>query len=763
MAPFPYAPRLITALAVAALPAFGATVIYVDGSAPPGGDGASWAGAHRFLQDALTAADAAVPPVEIRVAQGVYKPDQDRTVPLGSKIRDAAFALRSGVTIKGGFAGLAAGANADVRNTTQFPTRLSGDLDGDDGPAFAGSSENTYQIVVAVNVDETAVLDGFIVSGARADGPGFGPVPASREQGGAVNVYDAQPRLVNCIFERNWMANHGTVNDHGDATLVNCEFRDNFSASFGAGLYIHNHSRTHAVNCRFFRNVATTDGGGAYSRSSIHDDGDPHDGHGGMAVRSGGGTRQEAAHFTNCVFRDNVAVRGAGAYNTSEAQTKFEGCEFTNNDAIGLGGGIYCDASTTPIIEACEFFQNDAPTGGGVYAKDAMPEIHGCFFFDNTALDGEGGGGVWLEESPTTVEDCWFEANEGFNGAGLYNKGSVCPTVINCDFVDNHSLNDNGGGISNVFCGATAINCRFVNNTTNFDSEDPFVVGGGFSSYLGASKLIGCYFSGNTAVLGGGGYYQEGGDGPSYVINCVFENNSAGSGGGMYSLLADIFVSNTVFAGNAAVGTDFSAFAKGGALHNSFDCDISLSNCTIVNNTALTGGGLSNNLSRIELRNSIVWGNSNDEIFSDDPATVAVSHCLIAGGWPGAIGPVIDVDPRFADAAGGDFSLAADSPAIDLADPAYTPADEEAQLDAAGNPRRANCLIDLGAYEFQSIETLRGDVNLDAQIDANDINLFVEAILGGGNPAQRCRADVNQDGAPTVGDIGPFVDLITRR
>ena len=109
MAPFAFAPRCILALTVGALPACAASVIYVDGSAPPGGDGGSWAGAHRFLQDALTAADAAVPPVEIRVAHGVYKPDQDRTTPLGSKIRDAAFALRSGVTIKGGYAGLAAG------------------------------------------------------------------------------------------------------------------------------------------------------------------------------------------------------------------------------------------------------------------------------------------------------------------------------------------------------------------------------------------------------------------------------------------------------------------------------------------------------------------------------------------------------------------------------------------------------------------------------------------------------------------------------
>ena len=53
-----------------------AKAIYVDDDARTGGDGTSWAAAYTYLQDALADANAAEKPVDIRVAQGVYKPDQ---------------------------------------------------------------------------------------------------------------------------------------------------------------------------------------------------------------------------------------------------------------------------------------------------------------------------------------------------------------------------------------------------------------------------------------------------------------------------------------------------------------------------------------------------------------------------------------------------------------------------------------------------------------------------------------------------------------
>src|SRR4030042_2152326 len=106
-----------------------ATVIYVDAAAAGAGDGSSWADAYIHLQDALAAAAGADKPVEIRVAQGVYKPDQGAGITPGD--RAATFQLLDGVALKGGYAGIT-GAKADARDFESYDTILSGDLAGND-------------------------------------------------------------------------------------------------------------------------------------------------------------------------------------------------------------------------------------------------------------------------------------------------------------------------------------------------------------------------------------------------------------------------------------------------------------------------------------------------------------------------------------------------------------------------------------------------------------------------------------------------------
>jgi len=58
--------------------AFAERIIYVDDDANGLNDGSSWQNAYNFLQDALTATSGCGPRFycEIRVARGIYRPDQ---------------------------------------------------------------------------------------------------------------------------------------------------------------------------------------------------------------------------------------------------------------------------------------------------------------------------------------------------------------------------------------------------------------------------------------------------------------------------------------------------------------------------------------------------------------------------------------------------------------------------------------------------------------------------------------------------------------
>ncbi|MBN2130693.1 MAG: hypothetical protein JW741_14415 [Sedimentisphaerales bacterium] len=308
----------------------GAKVIYVDDDARPGGDGASWAAAYTYLQDALADANGAEKPVEIRVAQGTYRPDEGANQKLGD--RSATFRLINAVRIKGGYAGVAE-PDPNTRATGLYETILSAHIPVEDVQGWASGSPNSYHVVTSSGTDRTAILDGFTITGGIATGLSAGdPADADFKQicGGGLYNESGSPTLVDCIFTGNdAFCGGGMYNVEGSPTLTDCTFRANTAGISGA---MHNNrGRPSLRRCVFSANSALWIG--AMSNAKC------------------------VATVQQCVFTGNRARR-AGAIFNSESTVTFINCTFSANRAERDGALCFAEQSSG-LLANCVLWHNE--------------------------------------------------------------------------------------------------------------------------------------------------------------------------------------------------------------------------------------------------------------------------------------------------------------------------------------------------------------------------------------------------------------------
>jgi hypothetical protein len=347
-------------------------ILYVDAAAMGANDGSSWADAYTNLQDAL---DNAGTDNQIWVAEGIYKPTQ---LFVEGDLRSAAFQMKNGVAIYGGFAGTE--ELLDDRDWVNHVTILSGDLNGDDGPDFANNGENSYHVLYnpgGTGMDSSAVLDGFTITAGNADFIDLFP----NFYGGGMYNYYSSPMLNNCTFEGNSSAyvGGGMANLYSSPALTNCTFRDNSAGSYGGGMY------------------------NGYDTSS--------------------------PTLIESTFEGNSANEGGGMYNEYGASPTLTGCIFGGNSASsGWGGGMYNFWESSPVVTNCTFLANIG--GGMANSYSSAPMLTNCIFDGNSAGFG---GGMRNSESSPTLTNCIFWGNSAmYGGSGIYNWDYSSPSLINC-------------------------------------------------------------------------------------------------------------------------------------------------------------------------------------------------------------------------------------------------------------------------------------------------------------------------------------------
>ncbi len=461
----------VCALLVGLCAAAPARIIYVDDDAAGANDGSSWADASLYLQDALASASAGD---EIRVAQGIYRPDQGTGLSLGN--RELTFHIVRGIILRGGYAGVGA-TDPNARNVELYQTILSGDCDGDDPNVqhadvlayLPDRANNSFHVVVIERVD-SCVLDGFIIRDGQAP-----------DGGGGLQIRGSDATLWNCTFTQNWGPKGGAIyipravgGVLSNVGVHNCKFTLNAAAEEGGALctedgirYISGREENGSLlltDCEFVANTAATGGAVSNNLAAVSlldctfranyagDGGGLHQGYGPLDV-------------TRCTFVENLALP-RWAENSARARR-------SASTGRGRGGAVFVDllSGDQVTLADCPFRNNRARVGAAIQGR--TKELRRCRFTGNVAYEHSGA----VDCSGTLIgENCLFDGNQSLISIGAVDCYGA--QFMNCTFADNRSPDGNafrslaGHGTvwSNVFT-----NCIVWGTGHGLDPNQPWL------------------------------------------------------------------------------------------------------------------------------------------------------------------------------------------------------------------------------------------------------------------------------------------------
>lgn len=427
-----------------------ATTYYVDADAQGTNTGTSWTNAFTNLQAAINASSNGD---LLFVKAGTYYPTQQM---ITGNARSRAFYINKNIKIYGGFNGTE--STIGERNFTVNTTILSGDFNGNDtdtngnGINDFGQGENAYSVVLAYNLDNTALLDGFKIFGGNADGTAIynlGGYEVKTANGGGIHNIHSNLVVKNTKFINNSASFGGGMANKGECfpKIEFCDFTYNYGA-YGNSIHINDATLATINNCTFTSNR----GSGVL-----------------MSLNS------SVMKVSNSTFSYNQGTSGGVSYNNNYCNSVFFNCTMNNNTASSSGGAIYSTSFSIVTMYNTLVYNNFAVYGGAVYnvSNSYTNCINSTFTANNASTKG---GAFYCSVSP----DNMFMK--------MYNTiiyGNVSPSNPNWFkeyyttsniHVRNSIIQGSGGSASwNTFYGTNDGNNLDVNplfTNTNEDAED---------------------------------------------------------------------------------------------------------------------------------------------------------------------------------------------------------------------------------------------------------------------------------------------------
>ncbi|MFT7679063.1 MAG: hypothetical protein ACI8QC_003062 [Planctomycetota bacterium] len=348
----------------------------------------------------------------------------------------------------------------------------------------------------------------------------------------------------------------------------------------------------------------------------------------------------------NSSFTGAVIAVATGTYKPSTGTTRSD--TFVIGDEIKVYGGFSGDGTEFVVSDRAGLFSQtilSGDLGQGINSYHVVT-INDVKVTVNalTVLDGfkiQGGSA----DHPTSLVDRL--------GGGILSMAAGAE-VRNCTFRGNHAA-DGGGGM----CVIDDTNPNSINTSS-------------------AVRLAESRFESNTTDGSGGGLMLQNLSGGAQVVhNCTFLLNEADSGSGGGIFIDDNRNSDVLEVLNCSI-YDNSAMT-GGGISLARDTYVTVENCTIAFNTTTgNGGGVAfsgDTSTNGTLQSCIITRNTSPGLFQVAPTggsapSNTVSYCNVQDSVPAGIGNISAL-AKFQSPANRDFHLKATSPCLDTGVPVF--------------------------------------------------------------------------------------------
>ena len=319
-------------------------------------------------------------------------------------------------------------------------------IEGEEGTVFTNTGESRF---FSIGKNVNLKLTGIKVQNGNASG----------STGGAVYVSDASAllELESCVFEKNSADTGGALYVAGGLIANATDFISNSATTAAGAVGLTGSGTVSFTDCNFRNNKAVRHAGALQNFGAL-----------GMQLNITGGE-----FIGNSTTETTAGGGGALSFRGSETETVIDGVQFSGNIAGKDGGAMRIAAANTVVVKNTQILSNKAVNGGGIFVNAGNVDFGGVLQ-GNIATDK--GAAIYVAgASVTRLNNAIITENQSKTyAAGICVNSSADVWLNNCSIFANSSTTastSTAWGVAIFVASAASDTNICINNTTIADQS----------------------------------------------------------------------------------------------------------------------------------------------------------------------------------------------------------------------------------------------------------------------------------------------------